>query len=168
MNMHKPDRSIAILALVTALSGCASYDGYSLKPGVATADQVRTTMGAPVNIHADPDGGESWEYPRGPMGLETYMVRLDRNGVMQAIDQVLDDRGFARIQVGKSRREDVLRAIGTPWRQLEFARRNEVAWDYRFRDAWGYPSQFSVIFDQTGVVKETLAIREYRRGWGWF
>lgn len=161
-------RAVAAILLSAALAGCAAYDGFGLKPGIATADDVRQTMGQPRNVYREPDGGESWEYPRGPQGLHTFMARLDKNRVLREIEQVLDQKGFARIEVGKSRREDVMRAIGSPWRQLDFPRRSEVVWDYRFLDVWGYPSQFSVVFDESGFVKQTFAIREHRRDRTWF
>ena len=152
---------MAALALAVALGGCASYSGYGLKPGVATADDVRRTMGAPRNIYRDDDGRESWEYSHGPLGRETFMVRLDKNRVLEKVEQVLNEQGFARIVAGKSKGDDVLRAIGSPWRTGRFDRRQEEFWDYRFRDLWGYDSQFHVIFDPRGVVKETMAIREF-------
>ena len=161
MPTWKFHRTAAILLLVSALGGCASYSGYGLKPGIATADEVQRTMGVPRNIHREQDGGESWEYPRGPLGVETFMVRLDKNRVLREVEQVLNEKNFARIEVGKSGPEDVLRAIGSPWRTGRFERRKEEFWDYRFRDTWGYDSQFHVIFDESGVVKQTMAIREF-------
>jgi len=161
MLAHKSRRAVAALALAVALGGCASYSGHGLKPGVATADEVRRTMGTPRHIYRDNDGSESWEYSHGPAGLETFMVRLDKNRVLERVEQVLNEQGFARIVVGRSNGDDVLRAIGSPWRTGRFERRKEEFWDYRFQDIWGYNSQFHVIFDEGGIVKQTMAIREF-------
>lgn len=162
MNLRNCAGGIACIAAAT-LAGCAAYSGSGMTPGVTTANDVRATMGAPRNVYPDADGGEVWEYTRGPLGYHTFMVRMDGSGQLHSIEQVLDEEHFARIDVGKTTQQQVQRLIGTPVRTTYFERRRETVWDYRFRDAWGYSSQFHVGFDERGIVRQKIAIREYDR-----
>lgn len=164
MRLLSLTRVLVALCFAAWFGGCASYSGSSLKPGMATADEVRQTMGAPRNVYREADGNEIWEYPRGPGGLHTYMAHLDKNGVLQGIEQVLSEDSFARLEVGKSTRQNVLRLIGSPWRTGYFERRKEEFWDYRFRDMWGYPSGLHVIFNEAGIVTQAITIREHAPG----
>lgn len=127
-------------------------------PG-ATESQVLAAMGEPAARFRDPDGGATWAYPHGPLGFETFMVRFTSSGALIAIDKVLHPVQFARVTPGLGR-EDVQRLIGPPGTIEAFPRRAEFVWDYRFMDAWGMPSQFTVIFDAQWRVKATLTWRE--------
>ncbi len=149
----------AIFAVILLLPGCASFDGGTLQPGVACEANVRQLMGAPAAVWPDAGGGKLLSYPRGPMGLQTYMAHIDSGGRLVSINQVLNETYFNRVQRGMSK-EDISRLLGPPREIIAFQRRNETAWDYRFRDTWGYPSIFSVIFGADGTVKSTVTIRE--------
>lgn len=54
---------------------------------------------------------------------------------------------------------DVVAALGNPVRKMRFPLSRTTAWDYDFRDAWGYDSTFSVIVDDAGVVVGKFAAR---------
>ena len=142
------------------VAGCASYSGWGLKPGTSTLDEVRRTMGEPVKICPLAGGGQNLIYPRGPGGLHTFNVHVDRNGLLNSIENVLEERGFALVRKGTSSRNDVLCIFGPPYIETYFKARSELVWDYRFRDAWGYPSRFHVLFDDAGIVTATMQIRE--------
>lgn len=148
-------------ALATILAaGCASYSGWGLRPGVSTGTDVRRIMGEPVKTCSLPGGRQNWVYPRGPEGLHTFNVRVDRDGVLSSIENVLEERGFALVRNGESTKDDVLCVFGPPYIEAYFKARSELVWDYRFRDAWGYPSRFHVLFNDAGIVTGTLQIRE--------
>ena len=147
--------SLTILAL---LAGCASYSGRGLEPGISTETEVREVMGASAASWETP-GGSVLAYPRGPLGVETFLVRFDESGKLALIEQVLDEEHFAQIKADLTR-DDVLHLIGPPFQILAFPGMNEVSWDYRFRDLWGYSTIFSAIFDEAGRVKRTLRERE--------
>jgi hypothetical protein len=151
-------RAIVFLALLAA--GCASYSGWGLKPGSSTDADVRATMGEPAFEIVEAGGARRLAYPRGPMGLETFFARIGPSGALESIEQVLDESHFRLIQRGVHTREDVRSLIGPPWRMLEFARKGQTAWDYRFQDAWGYLAEFSVMFDRGGVVAEMTTVRQ--------
>ena len=132
------------------LAGCAAYGGMGLRAGVSEGE-VRRTMGVPALELANADGSRQLAYPSGPFGTQTFMVQVGRDGLLQAIQPVLDEDHFYRIHPGQTR-DDVLRLIGPPGETMEFPRLQQVAWDYRFQDTWGYTAIFSVMFDHGGHV----------------
>lgn len=153
------DRRLAPLAVCLALlAGCASYSGTGLAPGVATEDQVRATMGRPAVEFTREDGGRTLAYPRGPLGTQTYMADLGRDGRLVAIRPVLNDDTFWRIQPGMTR-DDILRLIGPPGETGHFSLSDTDAWDYRYVDTWGYLAIFSVTFDRAGIVVSKFSRR---------
>ncbi len=153
------------LAALLLLAACASYQGYGLKPGVATDAEVRKAMGPPAVQFANPDGSRDLAYPRGPLGTQTFMVHVGADGKLRAIEQVLDDDHFFHIQPGMTK-DEVLHRIGPPGETMGFSRSGNFAWDYRFTDTWGYLAIFSVTFDRDGVVvsKFTHRIERNDRG----
>jgi outer membrane protein assembly factor BamE (lipoprotein component of BamABCDE complex) len=75
------------------------------------------------------------------------------------VEQVLTEEQFRRIARGASTRADVERLIGPPWRVMDFPNKRQVAWDYVFQDSWGYTVDFSVMFDERGLVAELASVR---------
>jgi hypothetical protein len=142
---------LAAPCLALMLAACAAYSGSGLQPGVSTEDQVRSTMGPPALELANPDGSRQLAYPRGPLGTETFMVHMGPDGRVQRIEQVLTDDRFYRIVPGITR-DDVLRLIGPPSEYMDFPRLQQVAWEYRYQDTWGYTAFLSVMIDRQGVV----------------
>jgi len=55
--------------------------------------------------------------------------------------------------------EEVVAALGEPVRKMRFPLSKTTAWDYEFRDAWGYDSEFSVIVNDLSLVVGTFAAR---------
>src|SRR5882762_10939435 len=104
--------SRAVLPLFPALfaGGCASFS--AINPG-ASAQQVETLVGAPASVWKNADGSEVWEYPQGPLGVETYMVTLGSDRAVREVRQVLSDEYISKLHVGMSR-EDVRRLLGKP------------------------------------------------------
>lgn len=149
-------RAIVVMLSVWALSGCASYSGSSLKAGTATQADVRSRMGEPVAVHSQPAGAayvQSWEYPRGPLGRHTFMVRFDGAGRLVAIDQVLTLATVVQIRIGQDKREDVRRLLGRP-AMIFPARGGGEAWDYAAYADGGRPRlvRISVAFDTSGIA----------------
>jgi hypothetical protein len=152
----------ALLACCALAAGCASYSGAGLRPGEATEAQVVATMGPAAASFEQPDGSRRLAFPRGPLGTQTYMADVGRDGRLLAISQVLSDDTFHRIQPGLTR-GDVLRLIGPPGNTMRFASGHD-AWDYRFVDTWGYTAIFSVTFDRDVVVSKITQRIERDRG----
>jgi outer membrane protein assembly factor BamE (lipoprotein component of BamABCDE complex) len=151
-------KALCLLVSALLLASCASYDGRGLRPGVSTEAEVRQVMGEPAMQLPDPDGSRALVYPRGPLGSQTYMVHVGRDGVVQSIEPVLSDATFNAIQPGMTQ-EEVLRLIGPPRETMSFARLGHVAWDYKYQDTWGYPAIFSVTFDRDGRVVSKISQR---------
>jgi len=152
----------SLLVAITLLGGCASYGGYGLVPGVARLDEVQALMGQAAMRWQEADGSVQLAYPRGPAGLETFMVRLGPDGRLQSIANALNEQTFARIRAGLTK-DEVLRLIGPPdhSRSVYFKARDELAWEWRFREVYGNPARFAVLFDATaGTVRSTLILPE--------
>ena len=168
--MRKPSfASFSIFAIAAALvSGCASYSGRGLQPGVSTLDEVLATMGQPAMRWDDPDGRVQLAYPRGPAGLQTFMAFIDAQGRLERIEGVLDTPHFARIQPGKSDQAAILRLLGPsqPQWTMYFERRDELVWEWRICDDWSQVARFNVLFDgMSGIVRSTYQ-RPELRGFG--
>jgi outer membrane protein assembly factor BamE (lipoprotein component of BamABCDE complex) len=161
MNVSRLSGSLAVvLAAAVSLAGCALDPLRRVPPG-ASQDQVRAAFGEPWAKWQEKDGATLWSYPTGPLGRHTYLAEFDPAGRLRGIEDMMTDRGFARLTVGQSTRDDVQRLFGPPYQVIPFARRREVAWDYRFTDAWTFPAIFSVIFNEQGTVVQTMQQREF-------
>lgn len=120
-------------------------------------------MGQAAMRWQDADGSVQLAYPRGPAGLESFMVKLGPDGRLHSIANVLNEQTFARIHAGLTK-DEVLRLIGPPdhSRSVYFKARDELAWEWRFREVYGNPARFAVLFDATaGRVRSTLILPEY-------
>ncbi len=156
-------RYVPCVLALAALAGCASYDGYSLRPGTSTEDEVRSVMGRPAMEFRNADGSRELVYPRGPLGTQTFMADVSRDGVLQAVRPVLSDEVFLRIVPGMTR-DQVLRLIGPPGDVMEFPRSGRVSYEWRFMDTWHYTALFSVDFDRNGIVVSKFTRRIERDG----
>ena len=148
------------------LFSCASYSGRGLKPGEDRLENVLQVMGKPAMRWQNADGSEQLAFPRGPMGYHTYMVTMDTDGKLRRIENVLDEKSFARIQPGMSK-DEVLRILGPSYPNWTgyFERRDELVWEWRYCDAWNEAARFNVLFDNsTGTVRSTMSLTESQRG----
>ena len=168
--------TVAMLAACVALAGCddrqsdhavqklkdffnaVKPDVLLLKgmtPGVTTEAQIRDQMGKPEIERTFTDGSKRFEYPRGPQGLNTYMVDIDRDGKLQAITQVLTAATFAKIRMGMSE-DEVRRLLGKPGQVAVFPLKPETVWSWKWREG-GVTEEgiFNVHFDQNLKVYTT-------------
>ena len=77
---------------------------------------------------------------------------------VQSKKRALNDDAFGAIQRGMPASE-VLARIGAPYQKERFERTKTTAWDYHYRDTWGYDADFSVIIDDAGLVASTISVR---------
>jgi hypothetical protein len=145
--------SRALLVLLPTLfaAGCAGFS--AIAPG-ASAQQVEKLVGAPASVWKNADGSEVWEYPQGPLGVETYMVTLGPDHAVREVRQVLSDETISKLHVGMSR-DEVRRLLGKP-RDIGFSSLNdEEIWSWRYRE-WGVRNmELYVQFDRsTGALKK--------------
>ena len=140
-------------------AGCAASAFYGVEPGRSSEADVRRALGEPAAVYAAADGSRFLAYPRGPAGPQTYMAVVAPGGRLASLAQVLSEDSFRRIERGRTTREELERLIGPPWRTIDFPNKEQVAWDYRFQDAWGYLAEFSVMLDRRGIVADTVTVR---------
>jgi hypothetical protein len=110
-------------------------------------------VGAPASIWKNADGSEIWEYPLGPLGVETYMVTLGSDRAVREIRQVLSEEHISKLHVGMSR-DEVRRLVGRP-RDIGFSDLNdEEIWSWRYREWKVRNMELYVQFDRsTGALK---------------
>ena len=70
----------------------------------------------------------------------------------------LNDDIVARVALGQSEQE-VTVLLGVPYRQIRFDNLKSTAWDYRYRDTWGYWVDFSVMMGDDGRVVNKVSQR---------
>lgn len=147
------------------LTGCASYSGHGLRPGEATVAEVVAVMGEPALRWRDADGSEQLAFPRGPAGIHTYMAFFAPDGRLRRMENVLEERHFARIRPGEDDQASILRLLGpsNPTWTTYYAARDELVWEWLFCNEWSRLARFDVLFDATsGRVRTTYQRPELR------
>ncbi|HLQ01002.1 MAG TPA: hypothetical protein VK143_01745 [Burkholderiales bacterium] len=141
-------RAVLFLALLAA--GCANFAAIS--PG-DSAQAVEARAGAPATVWKNADGSEVWEYPLGPLGVETYMVTLGSDHAVREVRQVLSEEHISKLHAGMSR-DEVRRLVGRP-RDISFYGLNdEEIWSWRYREWKVRTMELSAQFDRpTGTLK---------------
>jgi hypothetical protein len=148
------------------LGACAAYSGYGLKPGEDRLEDVLRVMGQPAMRWQNADGSAQLAYPRGPMGFHTYMAYVGSDGKLRQIENVMDQKTFARIQAGMTK-EQVLHILGPsfPSWTVYFKARDELVWEWRYCDAWNEAARFDVLFDNSkATVRSTMSLTEAQMG----
>ena len=147
-------RILAALGIVASLAGCdAGIE--TLKPGVSTAQEVRSVLGEPTFEWREADGSLVWEYAGPRAGYVTYMVTIGADGVMRELAQVLTDAYFARVHPGMDKAE-IRRLIGRPMETMTFPARSEEVWTWRYGAVMPEGiDEFNVHFDLAGKVVTT-------------
>jgi hypothetical protein len=154
-----PYRACALAAVLALAAGCANFAGIS--PGTP-APQIRAQFGAPGTIWKNPDGSETWEYPLGPVGVQTYMITLGSDQTVREVRQVLSPEYLDKVQPGMSR-DEVRRLLGKPREIALFPARDEEVWTWRIQEFHFRYRRFHALFDRTtGILRSTLIIDEER------
>ncbi len=131
-------------------AGCANLTG--IPPGTAAA-AVEASAGKPSRVWPEPGGGASWEYPFGPAGRYTYMVRMGADGRVTGVDQVLGWDTFGRITAGMPVAE-VEHLLGRPYSKVTYPLTGQTAWAWRFVETVWYRC-FYAYADPVGRVTGT-------------
>jgi outer membrane protein assembly factor BamE (lipoprotein component of BamABCDE complex) len=126
-----------------------------LEPGISTETDVRERMGRPETERVFTDGSKRLEYPRGPMGDETYMVDLDSDGLFVGATQVLTADNFAKVQPGMTM-DAVRRLLGKPTEIAQYPLKPETVWSWRWREGgFNQDAFFNAHFGPDGMVYRT-------------
>ena len=122
-----------LMAACLLFSGCANLPG--IAPGTSAA-AVEAADGKPFRMWPEAGGGSSWEYPLGPEGRYTYMVRLGPDGRVSRVDQVLGWDTFTLITRGMPMAE-VEHLLGRPYSTGTMPMTGQTVWAWRFvEDVW--------------------------------
>jgi hypothetical protein len=147
--------ALSLAALAASLSGCAGIS--SVTSGMDEM-QLQSKLGKPETVRKNSDGSETWEYPGGPLGRQTYMVTVGANHAVKNVRQVLDEEYFSQVKAGMSR-DDVRQLLGKPGEISMFPARDEEVWSWRYLR--GNPMFFNVMFDRSaGTVRTTQRLDE--------
>ena len=132
--MNRLARLVGAVMLPVALLGFAGCDYFAEKklvPGVHTEADVRNFMGKPEMIREEPDGSKRLEYPRAPMGAETYFVYIGKDGKFLRMEKAMSEANFAKVKPGMSR-DDVRDILGKPTEVLPLKLKKEEVWSWRY------------------------------------
>jgi SmpA / OmlA family len=147
--------AIALPVFAGLLAACANFSAIS---SGSPAEQVRALVGAADTVWKNADGSETWEYPLGPFGTQTYMITIGPDHTVGNVSQVLSDEFLVKVQTGMSR-EEVRRLLGRPTDIDRFERLNEEVWSWRVRQKNVWYKLFNAHFDpDTGTVRRVSRI----------
>ena len=142
-----------LLVLVILLAGCAGPQ--TVLPSQSTLSEVRARLGTPSDIRFDREGDELWEYARGPMGTETFLIRADKGGRVKSVTQLLTEAQFGKIVPGQMSKADVRHLLGRPSDESFLYNGTSWSWRVDLRPQTGY---FVVHFDPNDIVLDKIII----------
>ena len=124
---------LTLLAGALVATGCANVvPAANIKPGYSNVAQVEQSMGKPDMTWRNAQGQViQAAYSDQPTGFTTFMVYFNDQGVVTKINQVMDDRFFAKVQKGMDGHE-VHKILG-PERSVDhFTNLNQIDWNYGY------------------------------------
>ena len=140
-----------LLSLVFALAGCVTFSAENLKYGIPE-QEIIVKLGPPAGRYQD-GAAQLLEYPQGPWGQTTHMVKVGQDGRLVSWEQVLTVEKFATIKVGEATRADVLKTIGHP-AEISYLNLPKLeVWSYRYKEGGVWNSMMHVHFDHEGIVR---------------
>ncbi|MBB3259513.1 hypothetical protein F4827_004388 [Paraburkholderia bannensis] len=160
---------LALAASATLFSGCdqqkvddavnaikpdsMAFGG--LKIGVSSVEDVRRQAGKPEIVWQNDDGTERLEYPRGPNGLNTWMLDFDADGKLVAMTQALTAQNIAQVVPGMTQ-DDVRRLLGKPAEVAKYALSHEEVWSWHWAEGGVTgDGMFNAHFSPDGLVVRT-------------
>lgn len=93
------------------------------------------------------------------------MAVIAANGKLKSLENVLDAKHFAQIQPGMTK-DQVLRILGPsePSWTTYYARRDELAWEWRYCNELRQLSRFDVLFDGSkGIVRSSMGMTDVNK-----
>jgi hypothetical protein len=103
-------------------------------------------------VYPDPAGGQVFEYRGQPMGQFQHMARIGADGRLLSYEQVLTAENFARIDINRWNRDDVLRHFGRPAEITRSRLEEGEVWSYRYKEKGVWDSLMNVDFNARGIV----------------
>ena len=138
--------------LAGTLAGCDFVAQNELVVGRHTEQDVRALMGTPAVVWEEESGQKRMEYPRGPMGTQTWFVHIAPDGRYLGMAQALVAANFDRIKVGMST-DDARWLLGRQTEITPYALAQEVVWSWRYEGDAQKTMFFNAHFDrQSGRI----------------
>lgn len=131
--------------LCALLGGCDWIATKDLRPGESTIDDIRRLMGPPETVRERANGSMRYEYPRGPQGMQTWMVEIDANGRFVSMSDALAAPNLQRVQPGMSR-DQVRELLGRPGDIGRDNRSGQAVLTWKVPDDRGGAEMFHVQF----------------------
>jgi hypothetical protein len=153
--MNVPLRCSIPWLAVLALAGCASIEPPSIPTGASMGD-VESRMGKPFSVVKAPDGDTVWQYPKGPFGQQTYMVRFGGDQRVRSFTQALTFSNLAKVQNGMTKDEIRLLLGPSTMEVITYRNLRQEGWSYRYQIPVNDDRIYTVLFDvTTGRVVNT-------------
>jgi hypothetical protein len=149
----KLPKTLFLLILAGLLAGCVGPR--TIVPAQSTLTDVRASVGSPTDIRFDQNGEELWEYARGPLGTETYLIRAGKDGRVKSVTQLLTEERFAKIMPNQTTKADARHLLGRPSDQAFLY--NGTSWTWRV-DLKPQTGHFVVHFDPNDIVLDKIII----------
>jgi len=122
--------------------------------GQSTYDDVLKQAGKPDATIELVDHSLRLEYPRAPEGTSTWVVKIDGEGRVKSIEQVLTAQNIALIQPGMSKIE-VRDILARPSQETSFALKRETVWSWYWQEQPHQAAYFDVHFGPDDKVSTT-------------
>ncbi len=142
------------MAVSLGLSGCDYAAQKELQVGASSKDDVLVKMGKPTMIWEEKDGSALYEYPRGPEGHVTYMVKIGSDGKYMGMDNILVEANFNKVVAGMTR-DDIRRQLGKPSQTQMLDLKKEEVWTWKHMRNTSESRLFHVMMDSDGKVVRT-------------
>jgi hypothetical protein len=117
---------------------------------------MRARVGTPTDIRFDRNGDELWEYATGPMGYETYLVRIGTDGKVKEVTQILTEDQMLKLVPGTMTKADARNLLGRPSDQTFTA--SGTVWSWRFMKFGVQPGYLTVRFNPDNTVMDRIVI----------
>ena len=150
----KSPSTLVLLLSIAALAGCVWPR--AMVPGQSTIVEMRAKVGTPTDIRFDRNGDELWEYATGPMGYETYLVRIGTDGKVKEVTQILTEDQMLKLVPGTMTKADARNLLGRPSDQT-FTPSGTV-WSWRFLKFGVQPGYLTVRFNPDNTVMDRIVI----------
>jgi hypothetical protein len=84
------------------------------------------------------------------------MAHIGADGRLLSYEQVLTAENFAKIEVGRWNKDEVLRHFGHPAQVVRSRLEEGEIWSYRYKEQGVWDTQMNVDFNRRGVVLRTF------------
>lgn len=144
-----------IVALALAVAGCASFDGRNLVAGRSTEREAIEEMGKPALELALPNGDKALYFSRLPEGRAIFKATFSPDGVLRGIQQTLTFADIAKIEIGKTTKEQARELLGPPYRVTREPLKPMDTWEYPWRNVEDRRILW-ISFSDDGVARDKI------------